>query len=233
MKKIFLVNFLTIFLTLNSCAQNLEWENQKLEISGVKATKTELENENVLRLERDMESIPFDKNNIFGTVDEPTFVKIKDLNLKNGIVEVKVLSRLLENAPPFARGFIGVAFRIDSQNSAYESIYLRPTNGRADDQLRRNHTVQYYAYPDHKFNILRDNSKGEFETYADIGLDEWISVKIEFKDKTAKLYLNDQKKPSFIVNEMKGNSKIGSIGLWVDIGTEGYFKDLKIKEIKN
>ena len=31
--------------------------------------------------------------------DEPTFVKIKGINFRNGIIEVKVLSRLLKNAP--------------------------------------------------------------------------------------------------------------------------------------
>lgn len=56
-------------------------------------------------------------------------------------------------------------------------------------------------------------------------------MRIEFEGKKVTLYLNDQKYPSFIVNEMKGNMKSGGIALWVDIGTEGYFKDLKI--IKN
>jgi hypothetical protein len=231
MKKLSLLITFTIAFTLSSCGQTIEWENQELEISNVRASITKLDGEEVLRIERDLEALPFDKDNLFATVDEPTFVKVKDLNLKNGIVEVKVLGRLLDNAPPFARGFIGIAFRINENNSSYESIYLRPTNGRADDQLRRNHTVQYYAYPDYKFNVLRENSNGEFETYADIGLDEWITMRIEIKDKKATLFLNDKEYPSFIVNEMKGSSETGSIGLWVEIGTEGYFKDLKI--IKN
>jgi len=29
---------------------------------------------------------------------------------------------------------------------------------------------------------------------------------------------------------MKGKTESGSIALWVDIGTEGYFKDLKVKK---
>ena len=48
--------------------------------------------------------------------DEPTFVKIKGTNFRNGTIEVKVLSRLLKNAPDFARGFIGIAFRINDSN---------------------------------------------------------------------------------------------------------------------
>lgn len=208
----------------------LKWKDQEFEISNVTASITKLRNEEVLRIERDLEALPFDINNMVNTVDEPTFLKIKDLNFENGIIEVKVLSRILESAPALARGFIGIAFRINEENTSYESIYLRPTNGRADDQLRRNHTIQYYAYPDYKFNVLRSNSEGEFETYADLELDKWITMRLEIQNKKAKLFLDNKEYASFIVNEMKGSSKNGSIGLWVDIGTEGFFKDLKITE---
>jgi hypothetical protein len=87
--------------------------------------------------------------------DEPTFVKIKGTNFRNGTIEVKVLSRLLKDAPDFARGFIGIAFRINDSNSTYESIYIRPVNARVDDQVRRNHSIQYYSYPGYKFDRLR------------------------------------------------------------------------------
>jgi len=210
----------------------LKWKDQEFEISNVTASITKLRNEEVLRIERDLEALPFDINNMVNTVDEPTFLKIKDLNFENGIIEVKVLSRILESAPALARGFIGVAFRINEENTSYESIYLRPTNGRADDQLRRNHTIQYYAYPDYKFNVLRSNSEGEFETYADLELDKWITMRLEIQNKKAKLFLDNKEYASFIVNEMKGSTTNGSIGLWVDIGTEGFFKDLKITENK-
>lgn len=209
-------------------AQILLFEGKEFEISNVKASMVQLNGEEVLRVERDLESLPFDPNKMGNTVDEPTFVKLKGVNLENGTVEVKFLSRLLPTAPPFARGFIGLAFRVNADNSAFESIYLRPTNGRADDQFRRNHTIQYFAYPEYKFDRLRAESKGEYETYADIGLDEWITIRIEFKDKSATLYLNDQKAPAFLVKELLGSTTSGSIGLWVDIGTEGFFKDLKI-----
>lgn len=209
-------------------AQTILFEGKEFEISHVKASVVQLNGEEVLRVERDLESLPFDPNRMGETVDEATFVKLKGVNLENGVVEVKVLSRLLPNAPAFARGFIGLAFRINEDNSAFESIYLRPTNGRADDQFRRNHTIQYFAYPDYKFDRLRAESKGEYETYADIGLDEWITVRIECKGKSATLYLNDQEVPAFLVKEMLGSTNSGSIGLWVEIGTEGYFKDFKI-----
>ncbi|WP_378410445.1 family 16 glycoside hydrolase [Rhodocytophaga aerolata] len=175
------------------------------------------------------EAVKVIKDSTVKEVDEPTFVKIKGIDFSNGTIEVKVLSRLLKNAPEFARGFIGIAFRINEGNSKYESIYIRPTNGRAEDQVRRNHSIQYYSYPDNKFDRLRKESPEKYESYADMVLNEWITMKIVVNGPQAKLYLNDNKQPSLIVNDLKlGANATGAIGLWVDVGTEGYFTDLKI-----
>jgi hypothetical protein len=161
--------------------------------------------------------------------DEATFVKINDLNFNDGIIAVKVLSRLLPDAPPHARGFIGLAFRINEDNSRFESIYVRPLNSIAEDQLRRNRTVQYFSYPNFKFTDSRATAPGQYESYAPIAPNEWIKLKIEVKDQTAKLFVNDTKEPYLIVNDLKmGPDKTGAIGLFVDIGTEGFFRDLKV-----
>jgi hypothetical protein len=96
-----------------------------------------------------------------------------------------------------------------------------------------NHTLQYFSYPDFKFDKLRATTQGEYETYADIGLDEWIRMKIVVKDKSATLYLNEQQAPAFLVKNLLGPTTSGSIGLWVDIGTEGFFKNLKISSLSN
>lgn len=219
---------LSFALSLN--AQTIKFEGREFDIDNVKASVVKLKGENVLKVERDLSKLPFDTNRLSATVDLPTFVKLKDFNLENGTIEVKVLSRI-QNPSPFAnaQGFIGIAFRINEDNSEFESIYLRPKAARADNQFARNHSVQYYAYPDYKFDRLRQEEyNGQYETYADVGLNEWITMRIEINDKKTELYINNQKYPSFIVSEMLGSTKSGSIGLWVDIGTEGYFKDFKI-----
>ncbi len=169
------------------------------------------------------------KDSTIKDVDEPTFVKIKGIDFSNGIIEVKVLSRLLKNASETARGFIGIAFRINDDNTKFESIYIRPTNGRANDQVRRNHSIQYFSYPDFKFDRLRKESPERYESYADMELNRWITMRIEVNGAQAKLFLDNNKQPSLIVNDLKHGAKTsGAIALWVDVGTEGYFKDLKI-----
>src|SRR5580765_4769350 len=162
------------------------------------------------------------KDSAITEFDEPTFTKIKGTDFKNGIIEIKVLSRLLPNAPPLARGFIGIAFRINDSSSKFESIYIRPVNGRADNQLQRNHSIQYFSYPDYDFDRFRKEAPGQYESYADMGLNEWIKLKIEVKGNHAKFFINDNKQPSLIINDLKHGADLsGSIGLWVDIGTEG------------
>lgn len=104
--------------------------------------------------------------------DQPTYVKLTDVEFKDGTIEVSVLSKLVPNAPESARGFIGVAFRIEDTNSKFECIYIRPTNGRAEDQIRRNHSIQYFSYPDYKFQRLRKEAPEQYESYADMGLNE-------------------------------------------------------------
>ncbi|MNR14031.1 hypothetical protein D3C85_1304810 [compost metagenome] len=136
----------------------------------------------------------------------------------------------IQNPSPFqfAQGFIGVAFRIDDNDKAFENIYLRPKVGRSDNQSHRNHTVQYYAYPNFKFETLRKLSPEMYETSAPVNINEWITLRIEVNGQRAELFVNDAKYSNFIVDKMKGSTTKGAIALWVDIGTIGYFKDLKI-----
>jgi hypothetical protein len=162
-------------------------------------------------------------------VDEPTFARLVGSNFHNGTIEVNVLSRLLPGAPALARGFIGLAFRINETNSQFESVYIRPANGRADNQLQRNHSVQYFSFPDYKFERLRQEAPGVYESYADMELNKWIHLRVVVHGAQAQLFLNNSKQLVLLVNDLKhGPDAAGAIGLWVDVGTEGFFSDLKI-----
>lgn len=180
-------------------------------------------------ISEETEVIRLSKDPAIVAVDEATYAKLKTIQFKNGTIEVKVLSRLLADAPDHARGFIGIAFRIDESDEQFEAIYLRPTNGRCEDQVRRNRSIQYFSYPNYKYDRFRDECPGMYETYVDIALNEWIDMKIEVKEQQAKLYVNHAINPSMIVNDLKlGANVTGGVGLWVDVGTEGFFKELKI-----
>ncbi|WP_026996654.1 hypothetical protein [Flectobacillus major] len=211
----------TLFLYQNLLAQTVSLEPNNLIANQVSMSFEKLNGMKVLKVVKD---------STMKKVDEATFVRIKNIDFQEGIIEVKVLSRLLKTAAPSDRGFIGLAYHINADNSKFDCIYIRPTNGRADDQVRRNHSIQYFSFPDFKFDILRKEKPERYESYADMGLNEWIKIKIVVKGKQSKLFLNDNEHPSLIVNESLGNNTAGALGLFVDVGTEGYFRDLKVKK---
>ncbi len=156
------------------------------------------------------------------------FMAVLPMDFGDGAIEVDVASVLAPDAPAYARGFIGLAFRIDV-TGRFESIYLRPVNSRVDDQIRRNRSVQYVSYPDHTFPRLRKEEPEKYETYADLATEEWIKMRIEAKGAVAKLYINNAEQPALVVNDLKlGSSQRGGIGLWIEAGTVGYFSNLKI-----
>jgi len=211
---------LLLLSSINLYSQTIKFDESRFESNHVSVAIEKVMDKMALRVVKD---------STVKEADEPTFARTKEIDFRNGTIEVSVLSRLLKNAPATARGFIGVAFRINDTDSQFECIYIRPTNGRADDQVRRNHSVQYFSFPDYKFDRLRKESPEKYESYADMGLNEWIKLKIEVKGTKARFFVNNSKQPALIVNDLKhGPDLSGSIGLWVDGGTEGYFSDLKV-----
>lgn len=184
----------------------------------------------VLKIERDLTAIPFDSTNIEATVDEPHYARLVGLeDFENGTIEVKMYSQL-QNPPPYSgiAGFIGIYFRVKEDDAAFEGIYLRPKVGRVNNQQYRNRTVQYISYPHAKFDALRKSNPGKYEGSAPVALNEWIAMRIEVNGETAEMFINDMKYSTFIVDKLLGNNKTGGIGLYVDIGTIGYFRDLKV-----
>jgi 3-keto-disaccharide hydrolase len=164
--------------------------------------------------------------------DIDTFAFVPGFDFHNGTIEIDVAGSPLPGAPPGARGFVGVVFRVQTTDGffATEGIYLRPTNGRAEDQVRRNHSTQYFSYPGYDFARLRREAPGQYESYVDLVPGEWTAMRIEVQDGTAKLFVGDAPQPALIVNDLKhGPDAHGSIGLYVDNGTDGHFRNLRVR----
>ncbi len=163
--------------------------------------------------------------------DTDTFAFVPGLDFHNGTIEVDVAGTPLPSALPGARGFVGVAFRIDTQDGSFgcESFYIRPTNGRAEDQVRRNHSTQYFSYPGYDFDRLRREAPGQYESYADLVPGEWTHLRIEVSGATARLYVGAAAQPALIVRDLKrGADAHGTVGLFVDNGTDGHFRNLSV-----
>ena len=161
-------------------------------------------------------------------------VILNGTEFQEGVIEIDLAGEPGANAGGGARGFVGVAFHLsfDAAKDApkYECFYLRPTNGRADDQVRRNHSTQYISYPEFPWQRLRKEFPEKYESYADLVAGEWTKVKIEVRDGKARLYVHDAPQPVLIVNDLKQKERKGQIALWVGAGTMAHFANLRISQ---
>ncbi len=163
-----------------------------------------------------------------GSAPKEAMAVLKDVTFHNGAIDVDVAGAPSKTANAQARGFIGIAFRMAAGGGRFEEFYIRPTNGRADDQLRRNHSVQYVSFPDWPWERLRQESPGVYEAYADMAAGEWTHMRIEVKGKDAALYVNGAGQPCLVVHDLKLGDGEGGVALWIGPGTEGYFRNLQI-----
>lgn len=157
-----------------------------------------------------------------------TIAIIRDSDFRDGIIEADIAGVPATGADTSARGFVGIAFRVDSSGGRYAGFYLRPTNGRAQDQLRRNHSTQYISEPEYPWYRLRKELPGVYESYVDLEPGAWTSIRIEVRKGVAQLFVNGSKQPVLVVNDMKNPPAAGRIALWIDSGTEAHFSRVRV-----
>jgi hypothetical protein len=158
-----------------------------------------------------------------------TIAILSGSDFRDGVIETEIAGVLRPDAPQEMRGFVGIAFRVQPQASQYECFYLRPTNGRADDQLRRNHSTQYISYPEYPWYRLREETPGVYESYTDLVPGAWTPVRIVVSGVRAQLYVNHAEQPCLIVNDLKLGETHGQIALWIGAGTEAYFSEVVVR----
>lgn len=160
-------------------------------------------------------------------VDMPTFLELP-INFLDGVIEVDLRAQLNGYWPEGARGFAGLAYRIQPDTSKFEAVYLRPTNGTRAQALspRNQRAIQYFAYPDHRFEQLRTQHPGTYEAGAPIDIDEWITLRLVIHDRHLEAMVDGE--PALDVSPTLIPAAHGQIGLFVDIGTIAYFTNLRV-----
>jgi hypothetical protein len=170
------------------------------------------------------------REDMVGGQSEPDmFATIEGVQFSDGVIEAEVAGSPASGAFEGARGFVGIAFRLQADNKMYDAFYLRPTNGRAEDQERRNHATQYISHPDWPWFRLRRETPSRYESYVDLVPGEWTRIRIEVRGDRARLYLHAQQQPVLIVNDVKsGADGSGGVALWIGPGTVAHFRNLTV-----
>ncbi|MFL6279815.1 MAG: hypothetical protein ACJ731_06875 [Vicinamibacterales bacterium] len=169
-----------------------------------------------------------------GQAEIDQLARIDGLEFANGTIEAEIAGSPIEGASAGARGFVGIAFRLQDDMKTYDAFYLRPTNGRADDQERRNHALQYISHPQWTWQRLRQENPSKYESYADLVPGEWTKIKIEVHGDRARLYVHENAQAALVVNDVKsGAEKRGGIALWIGPETVGHFRNLRVTASPN
>lgn len=159
-------------------------------------------------------------------------VVIEGLNFSNGVIEAEIAGALAPGAGEEARGFVGIAFRVQENLDAYDAFYLRPTNGRVEDQERRNRSVQYISLPEWPWHRLRRETPGRYESYVDLVPGAWTKIRIEVRGEQARLFVHDNEQPTMIVKDVKsGAGGRGGVALWLEPGTVAHFRNLTVQPL--
>ena len=154
---------------------------------------------------------------------------IDGLQFANGTIEAEVAGAPAPGADTSARGFVGIAFRLQDDRKTYDAFYLRPTNGRAADQERRNHATQYISQPDWPWFRLRRETPSRYESYVDLVPNVWTKIRIEVHGAQARLFVNDGSQPTLIVDDLKtGSTAKGAVALWIGPETVAHFRNLTV-----
>ena len=162
--------------------------------------------------------------------DINTYAAVVGSDFHNGTIDVDVCGRLLPDAPDYARGFIGLAFRAADDGREFESFYIRPTNGKScDDPIRKVHGCQYFSFPGYTFSCFREFGITGYENRVDtIALNEWSHIRAVISDDAGEFFV-DGIKVLEVRGFKHGPRARGNVGLYVDIGTDGFFRNLDIR----
>lgn len=155
---------------------------------------------------------------------------IDDVTFADGVIEVEIAGEPVPGASEGARGFVGIAFRVQEELRTFDNFYLRPTNGRAEDQERRNHTAQYASHPDWPWSRLRRETPSKYEAYVDMVPGAWTKIRIEVRGDRGRLFVHDQKQPTLIVNDLKsGTHGTGALALTSHVSSVAHFRNLRVQ----
>jgi hypothetical protein len=155
------------------------------------------------------------------------YAVVEGLEFSDGVITAELAGAPAPGAGAASRGFAGIAFRL--RDGAYDLFSLRLTNGRAEDQQRRNHAAQYASHPDWPWFRLRKETPSRYESYVDLLPDVWTAVRIDVRGDRARLSVHGQEQPTLIVNDLKsGAQRTGQVALWINHGSVAYFRNLTV-----
>ncbi|MDT7816628.1 MAG: hypothetical protein QOJ42_6544 [Acidobacteriaceae bacterium] len=135
---------------------------------------------------------------------------LKDFEMTDGVIDVDM-------AGSGARGFYNILFRTQADGDG-ETVYLRPHKTGLDDAQQYTPILNGAA----AWQLYNGPS---FTRAVDIPRGAWFHVRLEITGAQAKLYIDDMREPSLIINDLKSGLRKGGVGLG-----GAYFSNFEVRE---
>jgi len=168
-----------------------------------------------------------DKKNVIHLDEKPDagVAWLSEIEFSDGTIEFDLKGR---NVPQ--KSFVGIAFH-GVDDKTYDGIYFRPFNFKAEEIERKNHSVQYISLPANDWPKLRKEHPNAYEKPVNPvpEPDEWFHAKIMIEGKEVRVFVNDSKEPSLVIQQLS-SQKTGKIGFWVGSESSGDFANFKISK---
>lgn len=150
---------------------------------------------------------------------------LKDETFEEGEILVEIKG---ENNP--GKSFVGIAFNIQN-DSVYEAVYFRPFNFQSEEQIRREHSMQYIYHPKNTWRYLRTNFEGQYEATfpRKPNPDDWFAVRLHIDDTHVTVYDSETDAQLLKVERLTTQTS-DRIALWTGFNSKGWFRNLKIDD---
>jgi len=148
---------------------------------------------------------------------------LNDTRFSSGTLEFDVKGKNV-----MQQSFVGIAFH-GLDDKTMDAVYFRPFNFQAQDDERKNHSLQYISLPDYDWQKLRTDFPNKYEHSINPSPqpDEWFHVRVVINTPKISVYVNDNSTPDLVVEQLS-SCKNGNIGFWVGSQSDGDFANLKI-----
>ena len=150
---------------------------------------------------------------------------IKGVNFDVGTIEIELKGEDIQG-----KSFVGIAFNVQN-DSTYEAVYFRPFNFQSEENIRREHSLQYIYHPKHTWRFLRTNHEGQYEAEFPRrpSPEDWFRIQVKIDSRNVHVYdkVSDTKLLSV---ERLAEQSSDKIALWTGFNSKGAFRNLKIKK---
>lgn len=188
------------------------------------AELTRLDGRTALRVSLDEKMTRYDVPGA-GRLDLPTYIALP-IWFEDGTIEVDVHCRPHLGASDPVECLAGFAYRICGDRSRFDAVQVRPLNGTSmtlpSPHARR--AAQFFTQPDWPFEKLWPEKSWQWS--ADAASDTWSRLTLTV-DGTRLTALVDGVE-SLVIPVTKAAALRGDLGLFVDVGTEAFFANLRI-----